>query len=154
MIKDRWWTSAVRIENGDFIETKRGIYEEISNVEVGSLNYSQFVYNLTVDDNHTFYVGNRGYLAHNKAKVMTCKELAERNLEWANIYENKLSSKIKVEGKYRDSLSDSGILREELKLSGINPPPYPNAAHHIIPWNYSRASAARKILDKFGMELK
>lgn len=55
-------------------------------------------------------------------------------------------------GTYPEGYSASDILRDELKNAGIKTPPYGNAAHHIVPWNDSRALEARKILDKFGIE--
>lgn len=51
---------------------------------------------------------------------------------------------------YSDSYTASRILREELKDAGIEPPPYSNAAHHLTPWNDSRAEKAQKLLKEFG----
>ncbi len=42
-----------------------------------------------------------------------------------------------------------GQTYEELKNAGIDPPPYPNAAHHIAPWNDKRAKQAQKLLEYF-----
>jgi hypothetical protein len=60
----------------------------------------------------------------------------------------------KVQNEYTSSYSASQVLREELYKAGIKSPPYPNAAHHIVPWNM-RGEAARKsreILDKYGID--
>ncbi|PGC39741.1 AHH domain-containing protein, partial [Bacillus pseudomycoides] len=35
------------------------------------------------------------------------------------------------------------------KDAGIDPPPYPNAAHHIVPWNDGRAVEVQELLKEF-----
>ncbi|MDA1620035.1 AHH domain-containing protein [Bacillus cereus group sp. TH204-1LC] len=53
---------------------------------------------------------------------------------------------------YSDSYIASKILREELKDAGIELPPYSNAAHHLTPWNDSRAEKAQKLLKEFEID--
>jgi hypothetical protein len=70
-------------------------------------------------------------------------------------YAAKVSDRTTVKGEYSESRwkgDRSGILREELYQANIKPPPYPNAAHHIVPWNDPRAQEARKVLDSYGIE--
>ncbi|PHC23873.1 hypothetical protein COE95_30195 [Bacillus toyonensis] len=38
------------------------------------------------------------------------------------------------------------------KDAGIEPLPYSNAAHHLTPWNDSRAEKAQKLLKEFGID--
>lgn len=68
-------------------------------------------------------------------------------------YAEKTKHFTNIKGNYSSSVSASHIVREELKLAGIKPPPYPNAAHHIIPWNDKRASTAQRILKEFDIDL-
>ncbi|MEE1257403.1 MAG: AHH domain-containing protein, partial [Lachnospiraceae bacterium] len=70
----------------------------------------------------------------------------------AQEYAEKVSDKTKVNGTYANSYTASEILREELYDAGVSNPPYGNAAHHIVPWNDSRAKEARDILDEYGIE--
>lgn len=47
----------------------------------------------------------------------------------------------------------SKTLRENLKKAGIRPPPYPNAAHHIVAVESPKAAASRQILKAYGIAL-
>ncbi|PEO41060.1 cytoplasmic protein [Bacillus pseudomycoides] len=64
-------------------------------------------------------------------------------------YAAKVLDRVEVKGEYSSSTRESKVLREELKDAGIDPPPYPNAAHHIAPWNDKRAKQAQKLLEYF-----
>ncbi|MDQ4483813.1 WXG100 family type VII secretion target [Bacillus cereus] len=67
-------------------------------------------------------------------------------------YADKVLDRVEVKNEYPDSYTASKILREELKDAGIEPPPYSNAAHHLTPWNDSRAENAQKLLREFGID--
>ncbi|HDR4458361.1 TPA: AHH domain-containing protein [Bacillus cereus] len=67
-------------------------------------------------------------------------------------YADKVLDRVEVKNEYPDSYTASKILREELKDAGIEPPPYSNAAHHLTPWNDSRAEKAQKLLKEFGID--
>ena len=79
-------------------------------------------------------------------------EIVENIAFGAKQYIEKVLDKVKVAGKYQANASASDILRNELYEAGIPNPPYKNAAHHIVPWNDTRATNAREILDDFGIE--
>ncbi|WP_018764134.1 AHH domain-containing protein [Bacillus sp. 105MF] len=64
-------------------------------------------------------------------------------------YANKVLDRVEVKGEYSSSTRESKVLREELKEAGIEPPPYPNAAHHIVPWNDGRAVEVQELLKEF-----
>ena len=66
-------------------------------------------------------------------------------------YTEKVTDKIRVFDDYED-MSNSDILRAELKKAGIQPPAYPNAAHHIVAVDARQAQYAREILNKYGIE--
>ncbi|MGH0442355.1 AHH domain-containing protein [Bacillus pretiosus] len=66
-------------------------------------------------------------------------------------YTDKVLDRVEVKNKYPDSYTASKILREELKDAGIAPP-YSNAAHHLTPWNDSRAEKPQKLLKEFGID--
>ena len=49
--------------------------------------------------------------------------------------------------------TSSQILRENLKNAGIEPPPYPNATHHIVAVNSEKSRASVAILHEYGIDL-
>lgn len=59
MIKNRFWTAAIDIDNGDYIENK----------------YPVKVYNLTIEDNHNYFVEKNEILTHNTLLKRICKSL-------------------------------------------------------------------------------
>ncbi|MDC2866503.1 AHH domain-containing protein [Bacillus sp. BP-3] len=66
-------------------------------------------------------------------------------------YADKVLDRVKVENEYPPSVKESDILRGELKDAGIQPPPYRNAAHHIVPWKDRKAIEAQELLEEFGI---
>lgn len=66
-------------------------------------------------------------------------------------YAEKVLDRVNVKNDYPDSYTASQKLRAELKEAGIEPPPYPNAAHHIVPWNDGRAAQVQELLEEFGI---
>ncbi|WP_371025332.1 polymorphic toxin-type HINT domain-containing protein [Paraclostridium ghonii] len=74
MIKDKWWTPAIDIENGDLIEVSDGTYEKIIDIEISENAYPISVYNLTVEDNHNYFVGYGEILTHNMTIKNDCSK--------------------------------------------------------------------------------
>ncbi|MGN4614553.1 WXG100 family type VII secretion target [Bacillus cereus group sp. MYBK71-2] len=66
-------------------------------------------------------------------------------------YADKVLDRVEVKNEYPDSYTASKILREELKDAGIEPPPYSNAAHHLVPWKDNKAIEAQELLEEFGI---
>lgn len=77
MIKDKWWTAAIDVDNGELIETSSGFYEKIIDVEVVENTYPINVYNLTVEDNHNYFVGEDEILTHNMTTKKNCQKFGE-----------------------------------------------------------------------------
>ena len=67
-------------------------------------------------------------------------------------YADKVLDRVTVEKEYPNSYTASQVLREELKDAGIDPPPYHNAAHHIVPWNDGRAVEIQKLMKEFEID--
>ena len=67
-------------------------------------------------------------------------------------YADKVLDRVEVRNEYPDSYTASQKLRAELKDAGVETPPYPNAAHHIVPWKDSRAEQAQALLKEFGID--
>ncbi|EOQ33362.1 hypothetical protein KQ1_01642 [Bacillus cereus BAG3O-1] len=66
-------------------------------------------------------------------------------------YADKVLDRVEVKNEYPDSYTASQKLRAELKDAGVDTSPYPNAAHHIVPWNDSRAVEAQELLQEIGI---
>ncbi|SEJ44692.1 AHH domain-containing protein [Bacillus thuringiensis] len=67
-------------------------------------------------------------------------------------YADKVLDRVTVEKEYPNSYTASQVLREELKDAGIDPPPYHNDAHHIVPWNDGRAVEIQKLMKEFEID--
>ena len=69
-------------------------------------------------------------------------------------YNNKVST-VPPESKPTHEMSkpDSRKLRNNMIQSGVEVPEYPNAAHHIVAGNAQKASEARAILQKYGVDI-
>ncbi|MGV2804246.1 hypothetical protein GNF85_11280 [Clostridium perfringens] len=75
MIKNKFWKAAIDIDNGDYIETANGTYEEIIEVNYIENKYPVKVYNLTIEDNHNYFVEKDEILTHNTLLKRNCKSL-------------------------------------------------------------------------------
>ena len=72
MVQGKWWTSAIEIKEGDKLVLSNGEVTEVLDVSVKEGSYPIKTYNLSVDENHTFFVDETGVLTHNTVKVKSC----------------------------------------------------------------------------------
>ena len=70
MVKDKWWKAAVELIVGDILVTSDGKEQVVRSVKVDKKEYPVITYNLTVEDNHTFFVNDEGVLTHNMNNVL------------------------------------------------------------------------------------
>ncbi len=61
---DRVYKEAKKLKTGYKLQGKNGSYGEIMAIELYSSD--ELVYNIKVENNHNYYVGNGGYLVHNR----------------------------------------------------------------------------------------
>ena len=73
MVKDKWWKAAVELIVGDILVTSDGKEQVVKSIKVEEKGYPVTTYNLSVEDNHTFFVNNEGILTHNMAGFKTCE---------------------------------------------------------------------------------
>lgn len=59
------WVAAGKLHAGDFLETPTGGWRRV--VSVQALSGEQTVYNFTVDQDHDYFVGQTGFLVHNRS---------------------------------------------------------------------------------------
>ena len=72
MVKDKWWKAAAELKVGDILETADEQCQRVKSITVEEKAYPVTTYNLSVEDNHTFFVGKLGVLTHNKGKFNKC----------------------------------------------------------------------------------
>ena len=77
MVKNKWWKAAVKLVTGDILVTSYGEDQIVKSIKVEEKGYPVTTYNLTVEDNHTFFVGKLGILTHNKGKFNKCELAGE-----------------------------------------------------------------------------
>ena len=65
---DKGWTEAVEIEVGDRVLLQNGTTKAVEEKVVEELESPIKVYNFTVDDFHTYFVGENNVLVHNSYK--------------------------------------------------------------------------------------
>ena len=82
MVKDKWWKAAAELKAGDILETADGKCKVVKSITVEEKGYPVTTYNLSVEDNHTFFVGTLGVLTHNMKGFTPC-ELADEVAEKA-----------------------------------------------------------------------
>ncbi|WP_160680903.1 polymorphic toxin-type HINT domain-containing protein [Clostridium sp. C8-1-8] len=74
MMEKGFWKSAKNIVVGDKIEDAYGSTKEVRGIEIKKLDNYTRIYNLNVEDYHTYFVGNDELLVHNKCiKTPTSK---------------------------------------------------------------------------------
>ncbi len=59
---------ASELEEGDVLRTQDGKTETVASVETETLDEPVKVYNLEIEDSHTYYVSADGVLVHNKCE--------------------------------------------------------------------------------------
>ncbi|MBO5088229.1 MAG: hypothetical protein J6C01_06100, partial [Lachnospiraceae bacterium] len=63
------WCAAAELEPGDICRTKDGQVEVVTSVVIEELDEPVKVYNLTIEDNHTYYVSIDEVLVHNRCEL-------------------------------------------------------------------------------------
>ena len=72
MVEGKWWISAIEIEVGDKLVLSNGEVTDVLDVSAEEVSYPIKTYNLSIDEDHTFFVSSDGILTHNTIKVNSC----------------------------------------------------------------------------------
>lgn len=75
MPEQNGWKEAGNLKRGDIVLNSRGSEVKIESVNVINHFSSHTVYNFTVENNHTYFVGEQEVLVHNSCKKLTDKEI-------------------------------------------------------------------------------
>ena len=65
-VEGKGWCAAAELETGDICKTKEGQTEVVASVVIEQQEEPVKVYNLTIEDNHTYYVSVDKVLVHNE----------------------------------------------------------------------------------------
>lgn len=76
-VEEKGWVAAGDLEFGDTLVTADGDEVEVTEIELERLDEPILVYNLEVEEYHTYFVGNSRVLVHNVYKKGSD---AEKNL--------------------------------------------------------------------------
>jgi len=79
-----WWKAAENIKKGDKILNALGALKEVSSCKVENLLEPDRIYNLNVEEFHTYYVGNQGLLVHNACFRIDYTNSSGRKLWWVD----------------------------------------------------------------------
>ena len=74
MVEGKWWISAIEIEVGDKLVLSNGEVTDVLDVSAEEVSYPIKTYNLSIDEDHTFFVDSQGVLTHNTANIRKCKD--------------------------------------------------------------------------------
>ena len=81
MVKNKWWKAAVELVTGAILVSSDGKEQVVKSIKVEEKGYPVTTYNLTVEDNHTFFVSNEKVLTHNTTNMLKkcnyTKEISE-----------------------------------------------------------------------------
>ncbi len=64
-VEGKGWCAAVELEDGDVLRTQGGETEIVEDVQIEQLSEAVKVYNLEIEDSHTYYVSADEVLVHN-----------------------------------------------------------------------------------------
>lgn len=81
--KKNKWTKAIDLRTGDIFLTHKDEFKTITNVEIKKKKAA--TYNLEVEANHNYFVGQNQVLTHNKAKVSKFADATLYNVEFYNL---------------------------------------------------------------------
>ena len=133
------WVEAGSLRVGDCVVDSNGNYQVIQATQTNNYTYPVMVYNFTVENNHTYYVGEEEILVHNKCATEMRKEynstaaqkaavkdeiLAIRNGTSKNTYPKEFIKKLTADIGTSNQLTEAQAVK---KFAGEF------AAHHIIP---------------------
>lgn len=134
------WISAGQLRVGDRIHQADGRTGAVEQIEVA--HRSQIMYNLTVANAHTFFVGDGRWLVHNTCKIPLPKQIHHFATNKSKVYTPALK---KIAEKF--GLELEGEWNKEL-LAHLGR--HPNEYHEFVQQGMSRAAReARKSTEKF-----
>ena len=93
-VEGRGWIAAGDLEIGDTLVTADGDEVEVTDLELEKLAEPVLVYNLEVEDFHTYFVGEYGVLVHNECHLPSKKAALRQAKRDANIPMNQQPERV------------------------------------------------------------
>ena len=162
LVEGKWWTSAIEIEVGDKLVLSNGEVTDVLDVSVKEGSYPIKTYNLSVDENHTFFVDSQGVLTHNTANIRKCK--ASKGVSEAKYQVGAYKDIKGVEGLDAHHAGQKAAMKklvdgyDELTAPAINVPRIGHTKRHPVRGIVSRSTKgitnARQLLARDIMELR
>ena len=131
------WIAADNLKNDDIVLTYDGTYASVEDIDIYRCDNTK-VYNFTVENNHTYYVGEDGILVHNECDIISNK----RNSGVRRAWEQEKNAIRNGTSKYNWSPTQSKeILNAKWGkgLSGFD-------GHHIVPVNEVVGTASEYLI--------
>lgn len=117
------WVTADSLKFGDVVLTYEGSYAKVQNIRIYRCDNTK-VYNFTVENNHTYYVGDEGVLVHNECTTID----SERSKAVKEAWKQEKQAVLDGTSKYNWSPSQAKEIIKRGKLKGYE-------GHHIVPVN-------------------
>ena len=116
MVQDKWWKAAAELKAGDILETADEQCQIVKSITVEEKGYPVTTYNLSVEDNHTFFVNNEGILTHNMSIFKDCEIRAYRQIDSKALGKYEADKRLVVDmpfvGKGNSKANAEGWLRD------------------------------------------
>lgn len=118
------WVEAGSLRVGDYVVDSNGICHYIQATKINSFTHPIAVYNFTVENNHTYYVGESEILVHNECTTLQSK----RNKAVSEAWKKEKQAVMDGTSKYNWTSAQKKELLTTGKIKG-------QAGHHMKPVN-------------------
>ena len=129
------WVEAGVLKVGDYVVDSNGKYQVVQNTEINNYDNAVTVYNFTVENNHTYYVGEKEILVHNECTTLQSK----RNKAVTEAWKKEKQAVLDGTSKYNWTSAQKKELLTTGKIKG-------QAGHHIKPVNELIGSAKEHLI--------
>ncbi|HCY51103.1 MAG TPA: hypothetical protein DHU65_00155 [Clostridiales bacterium] len=118
------WVEAGSLRVGDYVVDSDGNSQVVQETKINSFTHPVTVYNFTVENNHTYFVGEREVLVHNECTTLQSK----RNKAVSEAWKKEKQAVMDGTSKYNWTSAQKKELLTTGKIKG-------QAGHHIKPVN-------------------
>lgn len=110
-MENKTWKATRNIRCGDKIVTSSNKVKKVEEITSDQLDKYIKIYNLNVEDNHTYYVGSNGLLVHNSCTTIDLVNSFGTALYWVEKDANNIKTDIK---NCKESVSEGTRLEAEV----------------------------------------
>jgi len=117
-----WWKAARNLKSGDQIVNSKGELKTLLSTSLEELDQPESIYNLNVDEFHTYFVGSQGLLVHNNCSEELTSAIKK--------YAGKSADEIIAAGK--SIVPNKAFTSFDNLKANLGSPGEGNAWHHIV----------------------